>query len=481
MIEVAILGAGFSGICISIQLKKFGINSFEVFEKSPALGGTWHDNTYPGAACDVPSHLYSFSFEIKDDWTRKYSGSKEINDYLNFCADKYEIRQNITFNTEIVSANFDNDEGVWVLESSTKQKYKARFLVSGLGQLNSAHIPYIKGQSEFKGRSFHSSHWDHSLGLEDKRIAVIGNGGSAVQFIPHVGTKAKKLTVYQRSAHWAMSRNDFAYSSFQKNIFKYLPFVQRIYRFFIWLQLGSNFYAIVKQTWYTKVVKKKIREYLSSIIKDPILLKKLIPDYEIGCKRLLVVEDYYETLVKDNVHVIDVPIKEISENSVIDVNNNEEEVDVIIYGTGFQTSKFLTPLEVTNHKNISLNEYWKQGVKAHRGVMIAEFPNFFMLYGPNTNLGHNSIIFMIECQVNYTIKCIKKVVKLKKSIITPREQAMNSYNKGLQEGLLGTVFSSNCNSWYKNEDGKILNNYDKGHLEYFLENTYPKFSEYDLN
>ena len=479
--RVAILGAGISGICMAIKLKKAGITSYTIFEKSPELGGTWFDNTYPGAACDVPSHLYSFSFEIKTDWTRKYAGSQEINEYLNFCADKYKIRSNINFNVQIESAHFNKREGVWILKSTEGKSYKAEFLISGLGQLNSPNIPIIEGQEYFKGSFFHSSQWDHSVDLKGKDIAVIGNGGSAVQFIPHIGKIARRLYIFQRSAHWGMARIDFSYSSFHKFIFKNIPLIQKIYRFFIWLQLGSNFYAIVKKTWYSNFVKKTISNYMSSIIKEPSLLKKLTPNYSLGCKRLLVVENYYETLIQEKVEVINVPIKKINSNSIIDLNNVERKIDALIYGTGFQTSKFLTPIEIFNAKNQSLNNYWADGAKAHRGVTIPDFHNFFILYGPNTNLGHNSIIFMIECQVKYVVRCLEKVIKLGGRMISPKQESMEKYNSRLQKGLKTTVFSEDCNSWYKNNSGKILNNYNKGHVEYFLENTFPKFHEYDLS
>ena len=481
MIDVAILGAGISGICMSIQLDKAGIKSYAVFEKSSQLGGTWFDNTYPGAACDVPSHLYSFSFEMKHDWSRKYAGSKEINEYLNFCADKYEIRKNIHLNTEIKSASFDKVNNYWILTTHNNEVFEAKFLVSALGQLNSPNFPNIKGQDDFQGQCFHSAQWDHSTLLENKKIAVIGNGGSAVQFIPHIGKSAKKLIIFQRSAHWGMGRIDFEYSDYQKFIFKKIPWIQRIYRLYIWLQLGSNFYAIVKKTWYSNFVAKTVKAYLGSIVKDPVLLKTLTPDYPLGCKRLLVLENYYETLIQDHVEVTDSPIKEILSNSIIDSNNIEREVDVLIYGTGFQTTKFLSPIEIINHNNISLDQYWVEGPTAHRGITVSEFPNLFLLYGPNTNLGHNSIIFMIECQVKYAISCMSRVIKLKKKFIVPKNEAMKTYNKELQEGLEKTVFSSNCNSWYKNSSGKIINNYHKGHLEYFFENTSPKFKEYKIN
>ena len=316
--KVAILGAGVSGICMAIKLKKSGIEEFTIFEKSSNLGGTWFDNTYPGCACDVPSHFYSYSFELKTDWTRVYSSSEEIRQYLEFCAEKYQIVSNIKFNTEINSASFLSKKNVWELKTSNGKKIETKFLISGLGQLNSPNLPDIMGIDTFKGESFHSSRWNHDYNLENKEIAVIGNGGSAVQFIPELGKKAKKLYIFQKSAHWAMERRDKPYSEFTKWLFKYFPLVLRLYRFRTWVLLGSNYYALVKQTWYTKFLEGKTLQYLNSIVKDLDLVKKLTPSYPFGCKRVLVVENYYETLVKENCEVVDSPILEIKKGSLVD-------------------------------------------------------------------------------------------------------------------------------------------------------------------
>ncbi len=479
--KVAILGAGVSGICMAIKLKKSGIEEFTIFEKSSNLGGTWFDNTYPGCACDVPSHFYSYSFELKTDWTRVYSSSEEIRQYLEFCAEKYQIVSNIKFNTEINSASFLSKKNVWELKTSKGKKIETKFLISGLGQLNSPNVPDIRGIDTFKGESFHSSRWNHDYNLENKEIAVIGNGGSAVQFIPELGKKAKKLYIFQKSAHWAMERRDKPYSEFTKWLFKYFPLVLRLYRFRTWVLLGSNYYALVKQTWYTKFLEGKTLQYLNSIVKDLDLVKKLTPSYPFGCKRVLVVENYYETLVKENCEVVDSPILEIKKDSIVDSERNERKVDLIIYATGFRTSEFLTPLEVFGFEGKRLKDSWSKGAEAHRGIAVSGFPNFFMLYGPNTNLGHNSIIFMIECQSEYILKCIKKTLRNNSSYIDVKEDEMTKYNQRVQKGLAETVFSANCDSWYKNEKGKVINNYHKGHINYWLENTNPKFKEFNFD
>ena len=478
--QAAILGAGVSGICMAIKLKQSGMSSFKIFEKSSKLGGTWFDNTYPGCACDVPSHFYSYSFELKNDWTRVYSSSEEIREYLEYCAKKYDIFSHIEFNTEIKSASFDTEENLWLLETKQGVHRKTKFLISGLGQLNSPEIPNIQGQEIFQGKTFHSAKWDHGFDMQDKEVAVIGNGGSAVQFVPDIGKKAKKLYIFQKSAHWAMERKDKPYSNVMKWIFKYIPLVLRLYRFRIWFLLGSNYFALVKRTWYSKILEAKTTKYMNSIVTDPALVKKLTPDYFFGCKRVLVVEDYYETLIKDNCELVDIPIQRLESNVIIDEKGKERKVDLIIYGTGFKTSKFLTPLKISGFQGKELNDSWSEGAEAHRGVTVSGFPNFFMLYGPNTNLGHNSIIFMIECQAKFIMQCIKKVLDNKKSYIDIKKAEMLKYNEDVQKGLEKTVFSSNCDSWYKNEKGKVVNNYHKGHISYWYENSRPNFKEFNF-
>jgi len=479
--EIVILGAGISGICMAIKLKRAGIDSFKIFEKSSGLGGTWFDNTYPGCACDVPSHFYSYSFELKADWSRVYSGSHEIREYLEYCANKYDVFSHIEFNTEIKSATFSSNKNKWLLKNTQGVETETKFLISGLGQLNSPNIPSIEGQESFIGKSFHSSRWDHDYDTKNKRIAVIGNGGSAVQFIPSIGKHAKKLYVFQRSAQWSIQRRDKEFSNTLKWIFKYIPFSLRLYRLRIWILLGSNYFALVKRTWYSKFFEKTSINYIKSIIKDPNLVKKLTPNYPFGCKRVLVVENYYETLAKENCEVIDSPITLIDKDMITDSKGVERKVDMIIYGTGFRTSEFLSPLEIVGLKEKTLDEEWFDGAEAHRGVCISGFPNFFMLYGPNTNLGHNSIIFMIECQVNYILRCIQKVMKSKNSSIDIKKEKMQKYNKYVQAGLKKTVFSANCDSWYKNDSGKVINNYHKGSLSYWLENSRPNFREFNFD
>ncbi|SVE14746.1 uncharacterized protein METZ01_LOCUS467600, partial [marine metagenome] len=248
---------------------------------------------------------------------------------------------------------------------------ETKFLISGLGQLNSPNVPDIMGIDTFKGESFHSSRWNHDYNLENKEIAVIGNGGSAVQFIPELGKKAKKLYIFQKSAHWAMERRDKPYSEFTKWLFKYFPLVLRLYRFRTWVLLGSNYYALVKQTWYTKFLEGKTLQYLNSIVKDLDLVKKLTPSYPFGCKRVLVVENYYETLVKENCEVVDSPILEIKKDSLVDSERNERKVDLIIYATGFRTSEFLTPLEVFGFEGKRLKDSWSNGAEAHRGIAVS--------------------------------------------------------------------------------------------------------------
>ncbi|MEE4191063.1 MAG: NAD(P)/FAD-dependent oxidoreductase [Halieaceae bacterium] len=479
---VIILGAGMSGICMGIKLRDAGITDFLILEKTDAAGGTWHDNTYPGACCDVASHLYSFSFEPKPDWSRAYAPQPEIQAYFEHCIDKYRLRECIRYGATVEAAELDESQGEWQLRLADGERLACRFLVSGLGQLNRPNIPDFPGLDSFRGASFHSARWDHSVSLAGKRVAVIGNAASAIQFIPPVAREAAQVTVYQRSANYLVPRNDRAYSAAEIDRFRRFPWLQKLSRLAWYLRQELFFFgAMLPGSLRHRLVKWIARRYLEQEISDPSLRQVLTPDYPLGCKRILVSDDYYQALAAGGIEVVTSPIEGIGPDGVISADGVERPVDVIIFGTGFKATEFLAPLEIRGRGGERLSDCWRDGAWAHRGVAVPGFPNLFMLYGPNTNLGHNSIIYMVEAQVRYVVRCIDKMLAHDIRLLDANREVAARFNEKLQADLEDTVWGGECGSWYKNASGKITNNWPHSSLRFHFSMQRPDFSEFDMS
>ncbi|MFU8764371.1 MAG: flavin-containing monooxygenase [Haliea sp.] len=479
--QVIIIGAGMSGLCMGIRLQAMGISDFLILEKSAGVGGTWFDNTYPGACCDVPSVLYSYSFEPNPNWSRKYSPHHEIRAYFEHCADKYGLRNRLRLSTAVRSAHFDESAGEWEVTLASGEKLRAKAVVSGLGQLNLPNTPEIDGADNYGGESFHSARWRHDIDLTGKRVAVIGNAASALQFIPHVARQAAQLYVYQRSANYVVKRNDRPYSEAEKNRFARWPWLQKLHRALIYLRLELLFYPVFRNNRLLRsLVEKTARDNLEEQVLDPQLRRELTPDYPVGCKRILVADDYYQALTRDNVELVTSPITGINTEGVIADDGQSRPVDIIIYGTGFNTAAMLSGVDFTGSGGRSLAEAWADGAEAYRGVCVAGFPNLFMLYGPNTNLGGNSIIFMVERQVNYVAACIDKLLAHGLHALEANPAVMRAYNDHLQGDLAGTVWVANCDSWYKNAAGKVVNNWPRSTLYYWWHMRSPDFADFDM-
>ncbi|TXS93777.1 NAD(P)/FAD-dependent oxidoreductase [Parahaliea maris] len=480
-LSVAIIGAGMSGLCMGIKLRDRGIDDFVILEKSAGVGGTWYDNTYPGACCDVPSVLYSYSFEPNPWWSRKYSPHNEIRAYFEHCADKYELRSRLRLETPVSTARFDEERGLWVLALANGEQIEARALVSGLGQLNLPYTPEFEGAGEFTGEQFHSARWNHDVDLTGKRVAVIGNAASALQFIPHVAQQAAQVNVYQRSANYVIPRNDSPYTAKEQQRFSRHPWWQKLHRFGVYLRAEGIFYPTLRgRSLLRRLWVKWCRDYLNDNISDPVLKDKLTPDYPVGCKRILISDDYYQALARDNVDVVTSPITGISEEGVCTEDREPRPADVIIYGTGFRTSEMLSGVQFTGRDGLDLQQAWRDGAEAYRGVCVSGFPNFFMLYGPNTNLGSNSIIFMTERQVNYAVACIEKLLTHDLRSLDVNANVMRDYNRYIQKELDGTVWVASCDSWYKNAAGKVVNNWPRSTTYYWWHMRAPEFTDFDM-
>lgn len=462
---VAIIGSGFAGLCLAIQLKKAGIDDFVILEKADRLGGTWRDNVYPGAACDVPSISYCFSFEQKTDWSRKWASQREIYEYLEHCARKYDVLRHIRFATEVEGARYD--DGVWRIRTTEGEEVCARVLVSAVGQLNRPHVPPIAGLSTFQGTSFHSARWEHSFDPSGKRVAVVGNAASAVQFIPELAKTAERLFVFQRSANWMLPKLDRAYTPREKAWLTRFPFLAWLYRFLIWLSLELRFPLFYENAIAVAMAKRLAVAHLEKQVASADLRRALTPDYPIGAKRILISDDYYPALQRPNVALVTSAIDHVTSSGIVSRDGEMYPIDAIILATGFDSTSFLAPMHLEGRSGLSLADAWKDGAQAYLGMSVSGFPNFFMMYGPNTNLGHNSIIFMLECQTRYIRRCIQKLLQDNLKCIEVRAEAMSAYNEDLQAKLGRTVWSRIEKSWYKDEKGRITNNWSGTTMRYW--------------
>lgn len=464
--QCIIIGSGFSGLCMAIKLKEAGFTDFLILEKESDLGGTWRDNQYPGAECDVPSALYSFSFERKTDWDYQWSEQPQILEYIQNVAQKHNLSERIRFNSKLEQACYDEQSARWTLKLSDGKNLGAQYVVSAVGQLHLPNTPTIAGQDIFSGTQFHSARWDKSTDLQDKRVAVIGNAASAVQFVPKIAPLVKQLTVYQRSPNWLAQKLDQPYSGRQKKIMQLFPFIKSFARLKTYLRNELLVFPVLRgNPMATKALRSVCLKYLNSTVKDPVLRRKLVPRYPLGAKRILTADGYYETLCRDNVELIDQPIEKLSSTGVVTADGNDVPADIIIYGTGFITNPFLAGIDIVGRGGKTLAGHWSEGAHAYLGVATHDFPNLFFLYGPNTNLGHNSILLMSEAQVAYIIKAMQAAQSAKAHAIEVRPDVEKIYNARLQERLGKMAWSEIADSWYLS-GSRVTNNWPGSVGEY---------------
>jgi cation diffusion facilitator CzcD-associated flavoprotein CzcO len=459
-LSVVIVGAGFGGIGLAIRLRRAGIRDVTVLEKAAELGGTWRDNVYPGAACDIPSHLYSFSFERRRDWSRRYPPQEEILGYLRDCAAKHGIEPR--FGTEVEEAVFDEDRGLWQVRTTAGEELTARILVAACGQLGRPAYPGFP--NAFAGPAFHSSRWNHDCDLTGKRVAVIGTGASAVQFVPYVTEQAARVHVFQRTPPYVIGKSDREYTRWQRRLLRWAPGLRTLLRAVTYASLEARGLAFVAAPKLMAGVERAFRRWLAQQVPDRRLRAALTPDYVMGCKRILLSDDYYAALNRPEVELVTEPIERISATGVVTADGRERAVDVVIYGTGFRTQAFLAPMSVRGLDGRDLNDAWRDGAEAYLGIAVSGFPNLFLLYGPNTNLGHNSIIYMLESQFNYIVGCVHALTRVR--YIDVRPDVQDAFNRGLQRRFRDTVWATGCRSWYMTPDGKIVNNWPGFTLAY---------------
>lgn len=481
--EVAVIGAGFAGIGAGIKLKQTHTSSFIIFERADDIGGTWRDNTYPGCACDIPSHLYSYSFEPNPNWSQIFSGHQEIQSYLKHCVKKYGIENHIQFHTEIKCIRFDESLGKWHITDQNANQYLARTIISASGPLNEPNYPKVKGRLKFKGESFHSMYWNHDYDLKGKKVAVIGTGASAIQFIPHIAPQVDNLTIFQRTPPWIQPKLDNTITDAAKARFKKFPAYQRFWRELIYWLLEYRGKIMYKPSKAREKRQLMCLNHMHKAIKEEILRKKLTPNYEIGCKRLLISNDYYPTLNRENVHLNTDTIIEITEHGIIDKTGKHHEVDCIIYGTGFTTTTFNHLYKVYGLGGRSLFEEWnEEGAHAYYGITIHNFPNFMMMVGPNTGLGHNSIIHMMESQLNYILDYLNQLLQQPDKYFNVKAAVQEAFNNDIQKKLKPMVWNQGgCSSYYlKNGNGKNTSIWPGSTIAYRKQTKKMKLADYDI-
>ncbi len=476
-----IIGTGFSGIAMAIKLKEQGINNFVILEKAKEVGGTWRENTYPGAECDIPSALYSFSFEPNPNWKYKWSMQPQILEYIKHVAKKYALYPHIQFQQEMVSAKWIAEEGCWEIHTKQRDVFKVKALISAIGQLHHPSTPDFKGKNLFEGDSWHSAQWDHRIPLEGKTVGVIGNAASAVQFIPEIAKTAGKVVIFQRSANWMLPKQDRVYKNWEKKLVARFPILLKMYRLKLWL-LGGGLFLLMKKgrSLLRKFYQKQTINYIKEHIQDPKIIKALTPLYPFGAKRVLFSDTYYPALARPNVDLVTGGVQEITKDGVVAGDGNTYHVDALIYSTGFKTNPFLLGLDIQGKNGVSIQEQWKDGPINYLGMTISQFPNLFIMYGPNTNLGHNSIILMSEAQANYIAQCIQKLEKEEWKTIEVKSSVMNAYHQTTQERLKEMIWNSVEDSWYRSANGNIPNNYPGRTMEYIRVTKEVDFDAYDV-
>ena len=452
--RIAIVGAGFAGIAMAIRLRQAGIESFTIYEQADGVGGTWRANTYPGAACDIPSHLYSFSFEPNPDWSRSYGTQPEILAYLERCVERHGLQPFLRCRSAISRAVYNPTRHVWQIEVNG-EAIEVDVLIAASGPLSRPALPAIAGLDTFAGTMFHSARWNHQADLTGRRIGVIGTGASAIQFIPEIAPRAAHLTVFQRTPPWVIPKPDGPIGPRWRRLYRRIPALQWLTRMSIYWMLEARAYAFLKRPPLLQLAMRLGKRYIDRSIADPALRAKVTPEHVMGCKRILLSNDYYRAITRENVALDTTPIREICPQGVITTDGALHEFDTLIFGTGFQVNDVPAPFEMFGMGGASLSERWLQeGPQAYLGTAIRDFPNLFMIVGPNTGLGHNSMIYMIESQVAYIHDALQTLIRTGATRIAVRADVQAQFNERLQRRFKQSVWQTGCHSWYLTASGK---------------------------
>jgi cation diffusion facilitator CzcD-associated flavoprotein CzcO len=468
-LSVAIVGAGFGGIATAIELKRHGIDDITILEQAPRLGGTWFYNSYPGAACDVPSHLYSFSFAQRRDWSRLCSPQAEIDSYLNEVARSHDVERHIEFDRKVVSCAWDEDHARWRIKLADGDRREADALVLATGQLNQPAYPPIEGIESFAGHSFHSARWDHDYSMTGKRVAVVGTGASAVQFVPEVAAQAARLTVFQRTGNWFLPRKNRRYPPLAKAAIERIPGLQEFRRNFMFQYCEAITAAIRHPRTIGRLAGLRSAAFMRWQLKDPEVRQKVWPDYTFGCKRVLFSSHYLPALQRANVDVVTDAIARIVAEGLVTADGTLHQLDCIVWGTGFRTNDFMFPMRIVGFGGDELNRSWAAGAHAHLGMTVPGFPNMFVMYGPNTNTSGGSIIVYLEAQAAYLRQALEQMRARGARSVEVRADVEQASDRALQARFAGTAWTR-CDSWYRDERGRIVANWP-GYMREYLQQT----------
>ncbi|MGW6566489.1 flavin-containing monooxygenase [Streptomyces sp. NPDC054975] len=480
-VRVAVIGSGFGGLGAAVRLRREGITDFVVLERADSVGGTWRDNSYPGCACDVPSHLYSFSFAPNPDWPRTFSGQRHIRAYLEHVTDTFRLRPHLRLGHEVTLMRWDGDELRWEIE--TRQgSFTADVIVSATGPLSDPKIPDIPGLADFPGKVFHSAQWDHDYDLTGKRVAMVGTGASAIQIVPAIQPQVGRLTLFQRTPPWVLPRLDRAITGAERRLHRALPFTGAARRGLLWGIRELQVSAFTKHPGELGLVESLAKAFMGRAIKDRALRAKLTPSYRIGCKRILLSNTYYPALAKPNVDVVASGLREVRGSTVVAADGTETEVDAIVFGTGFHVTDMPIADRVVGADGVALSEAWKGGVQSLRGATVDGFPNWMTIIGPNTGLGNSSMILMIESQLNYMADYLRQLDVLGgRAALAARPSAVGAWNRRVQDRMERTVWKAGgCDSWYLDANGRNTTLWPGTTSEFRRETRRVDLAEYEV-
>jgi cation diffusion facilitator CzcD-associated flavoprotein CzcO len=476
-LRVLIVGAGFGGIAAAIELRRHGIDDVTILEKAPDLGGTWYYNTYPGAACDVPSHLYSFSYAQRTDWSRLCSPQREIHQYLHEVARTHDIDRLIHTDTAVESCAWDEERCRWSVHTDRGTTHEADVLIVATGQLDRPVRPAIAGADTFAGHSFHSAEWDHTYSLAGKRVGVVGTGASAVQFVPEIAPLARSLTVFQRTGNWFLPRQNRTYPALVKAAIRHVPGLQALRRRFVFQYTESLTLTIRHPRTLGRLAAARSAAFMRSQLQDPVIREQAWPDYTFGCKRILFSSSFLPALQRSNVALVTEHIQGVAPEGVITADGTLHELDCIIWATGFATTEFMFPMQISGVQGADLHELWSTGAHAHLGMCVPGFPNMFVMYGPNTNTSGGSIIVYLEAQAAYIRQALAQLRQRGAGAIEVRAEVEAASDRELQARFGGTAWTQ-CDSWYRDERGRIVTNWPGYMREYLQQTSHIDTSQY---